>query len=58
MKRIRYECEVCGEETKVQFKIHEAPPGRIDCTICGAKDAMAARPANPANHFRPTRGRK
>ena len=53
MKRIRYECEACGAETKATFELNEAHPARIRCEKCGGW--MDARMPRPAIHFNLTR---
>ena len=57
MKRIRYECEACGAEVKMEFEMNETPPARIRCD-CGNVAGMEKRAARPAIHFHPTKGKR
>ena len=57
VKRIRYECEACGAEVKMDFEMKETPPARIRCD-CGNVAGMEKRAARPAIHFHPTRGKR
>ena len=58
MKRIRYECDTCGKDEKVEFRMDEAVPRRIRCTRCGKDDGMEKQMPRPAIHFHPSRGKK